>query len=60
MLSQFYAIFANFREKVDVFSSKTNAIITCLQTLVVIRAKNVNFFPKFIGKNIFENHCIGR
>jgi hypothetical protein len=58
LLSQFSAIFDNFRRKKLAFFSKTNVIRKLLQKLAVVKGKNANFFAnffaKFFGENIFN------
>jgi hypothetical protein len=54
-LQRFLSIFG---EKMT-FLSKTNVMITFLQKLAVVWAKNANIFAKVWGENIFKNHTIG-
>jgi hypothetical protein len=44
--------FCQFSEKKLAFFSKTNVMITILQNLAAVRAKNANIFATFLGENI--------
>jgi hypothetical protein len=49
LLSQFSAIFANFRQKLALFS-KTNVMIIILHNLALFLVKNANFSQFFSAK----------
>jgi hypothetical protein len=53
LLSQFSAIFANFRQKMAFFS-KPNVMIKILHNLALFLVKNANFFAKFFGENFLK------
>jgi hypothetical protein len=48
-----FAIFANLRQKIGVFS-KTNVMIKCFAKTSSTLSKNANIFAKFFGENILK------